>query len=160
MASDAKAHFEIYRDETVHALDIAMTFGAINFSSHMRTMMKIDIIRHKVDTNPGDWPFLIIMLPLFQDLGMQRDDISMAVETFFYGWDSCVLGAAHKGVAKTAIDLFDPCMDPMTEKDRLPWANGPMRILEEKIGHHCKKKAGQSQPKKAALSTLLLFLIP
>jgi len=138
MASNAKAHFEVYRDEAVHAPDIAVTFGAINFCSHMRTMMKIDIIRNKVDSNPGDWSLLIIMLPLFQDLGMQRDDISMAVETFFYAWDPCILGAAHKGVAKTAIDLLDPCMDPMAEKDGLSRPDGPMRILEEKIGHHGK----------------------
>ena len=159
MACNAKAHFEVYRDEAVHAPDIAVTFCAINFCSHMRTMMKIDIIRNKVDANPGDWSLFIIILPLFQDLGMLREDISMAVETFFYWWDPCVLRPAHKGVAETAMDLFDPCMDPMAEKDGLPRADGLMRILEEKIGHHRKQNAGQSQPEKTSLSTSPLFLI-
>jgi hypothetical protein len=144
MAFNAKAHFKVDRDKAVHALDIAVTFGAINLCSHMRTMMKIDIIRNKVDTNPGNRSLLIIMLPLFQYLRMQRDDISMTVKTLFYCWDPGILGSVHERVAKTAIDLLDPRMHPMAKIDGLPRTNRTMRILEEKIGHHHEKKAHQS----------------
>jgi hypothetical protein len=159
MTFNTKAHFKIYRDKAVHALDIAMTFSAINLCSYMRTMMKIDIIRNKVDTYPGDGSLLIIILSLFQYLRMQRDNILMAVKTLFYSWDPCILGPVHKRVTKTAIDLLDPCMDSMAKKDGLPRADRPMRILKDKIGHHRKEKASKSQPKKISLSTFLLFLI-
>jgi hypothetical protein len=127
MASNAKAHSKIYRDKAVHALDIAVTFGAINLCSHMRTMMKIDIIRNKIDTNPGNRSLLIIMLPLFQYLRMQRDDVAMAVKTLFYRWDPCILGLVDIRVTKTAIDLLDSCMDPMAKIDGLPRTDRTMR---------------------------------
>ena len=80
-------------------------------------------IGNKVDSNPGDRDFVVQILLLFLNLGMHRNYVFMAKETLLDFRQSRVLRALYIRMAETAVDLFDPGMNTVAEKDGLDRSN-------------------------------------
>lgn len=55
----------------------------------------------------------------FLDLRVVFNNIIVAMQTFFHGWDSRKIRVSHRRVAVLALNLFDPDMDIMAEGYRL-----------------------------------------
>jgi hypothetical protein len=62
---------------------------------------------------------------------MFGDNIVMAVQTFFHRRDSGMIGIGHEGVAILTLDLLDPTMNVVAERNRLLRSDGAIRHFVE-----------------------------
>ena len=58
--------------------------------------------------------------------------IVMAMQTFFHRWDSGMIGIGYEGVAVLTLDLLDPAVDSMAERDWLFRPDVAIRKLVKK----------------------------
>ena len=91
VAVEAKAHFEILADKTVHFLHFAVAILAIKPGFEMGLVVEFYMVRDIKNPNPGHWRFCFQMLPFFHDLRMLRDDVLVAIEAKIHGGDSGIM---------------------------------------------------------------------
>jgi len=59
--------------------------------------------------------------------GVVGDNILVAVQALFHSRDSGMIGISHVGVAVLTLDLLDPAVNIMAERDGLLRSNGAIR---------------------------------
>ncbi len=94
---------------------------------------------------------------------MLGNDVFMTEEAFLNGWKASVLGAAHIGVAKPAVDLLHSRMDSVAERDGLLWPDSQARKAIHKIKHDGKDEASKEEQEETpphGLSFYALLMIP
>ncbi len=126
--------------------------------NHVRLMPELYKIGNKVDADPGDRDLFVKMSLFFQDLGMHRNYIFMAKETFFYFRQSRMLRTLDIRMAETAVDLFNAGVYPVAEKDRLDRSEVLSRekVVEVEKGEHKQNGCNRTTPS----TTSLLFSSP
>ena len=146
MAIDAETHFKIHRKQAIEFLHLTMALDTIHLASNMRLVIEFDMIRNIKDSNPGDRCLRVKMPPLLHDLGVLSNNISMAEKALLDGRNPGILRSVDKGVAESTTDLLDPCMNPMTEIDRLLRSNRLLRIHIIEIDHATKDQGQHDKP--------------
>lgn len=130
MTIDAELHLKIYRLQPVHSGHVPMADDAIEFGHlNMRLVTEFDIIRHKENTDPRNRYFLIIMFLFLNQLGMERDNIIVAEKTFLQRRKPGFLRTVDERMAEAAVDLLDPGMNPVAERNRL-FRTNPQRQVK------------------------------
>jgi hypothetical protein len=140
VAVHTETHLKINRDQTIILFNIPVARRAIDLVPDMGLVIKFDMIRDIIDSDPGDRGLGIIIFPLLHDFRVLRNDILMAEEAQTHGGDPCVFGAICEGMAEPAADLFRARMNPVAEINRLFGADGLMGIEIVKIGHRCQQQ--------------------
>jgi hypothetical protein len=123
VACDAEIHLEIHSAQPVHRRNVSVTSQTVNLCHYVRTVPELYKIGNKVDSHPGDWDFFDQIILLFLNLGMHRNYVFMAKETLLDFRQPRVFRALYVRMAETAIDLFDPGMNTVAEKDGLDRSN-------------------------------------
>ena len=72
---------------------------------------------------------------------MIGNDIVMAMQAFFHRRDSGMIGIGHEGVAVLTLDLLDPAVDSMAERD---WLFRPDGIVRKPVKKEYKYRNRQS----------------
>lgn len=161
VAIDAKAHFEILADQTVHFFHLAMTILAVKPRFEMRPVVEFHMVRNVKNPNPGHRRLRFQMPPLLHDLGVLGNDVLVAIETKVHGRDSGVMRPFDIGMTEAAVDLLDAGMHPMAEKNRLnrtdPLTGG--KIIEiEKTGEKKNQDPKENESPKGSVSfTIQIF---
>jgi hypothetical protein len=146
VACDTEIHLEIHPAQTVHRQHLTVTPEAVDLRNYVRLMPELYKIGNKVDADPGDWNFVVQMLLFFDNLGVHRNYIFMAKETFFDFRQSRMLRALDIRMAETAVDLFNAGVYPVAEIDRLDRSDVLSRekVVEVDKGEH--KQNGCNEP--------------
>ena len=95
-----------------------------------------------------DRVFGFIMLLLFNQLRVIRDDVLVAKKTFLHGRQTGMFGPFHIGMTEAAVDLLHPGMHPMAEIDGLLRADVRLRISIIEVEHGSHKGDNDPQPAK------------
>ena len=151
VACDAEIHLEIHPAQTVHRWNVAVTPEAVDLRNHVGLMPELYKIGNKIDSNPGNWHLFVKILLFFQNLGVHRNYIFMAIETFFDFRQSRMLRALDIRMAETAVDLFDAGVYPVAEIDRLDRSDvlPGEEIVQIEKGEH--KQNGCNEPPRPPL---------
>ena len=75
---------------------------------------------------------------LLLDPGMLFDDIVMAVQTLFHRRNARLIGICNIGMTVLALDLLDPAVNGMAERDRLFRSEIAHRPLPKNIDEGCR----------------------
>jgi hypothetical protein len=147
MAFDTELHLKINGAKAIHRRDVAMTPQAIYFSPlNMRLVPEFYEIRDKVYAYPRNGNPLIQVLLFFHDFRMHRDNIFMAEEAFLDLRKSGMFGTLDIGMAKAAVDLLDPGMNPVAEIDRLTGSDTRVRKYEIKVEQRSQEQDAHAEP--------------
>lgn len=116
---DALTHTPDFLRQALEFLHLTVTFLTGNFVVDMTLVIKQHMFGHIVDFYPGRRcigvkEFVFLFYP-----GMFGNNIFMAVQAFFHGRYSGMIGIGHVGVAILALDLLHPAVDIMAERDGL-----------------------------------------
>ena len=76
------------------------------------------------------------------DPWMVGNNIFMAVQAFFNRRYSGMIGISHIGVTVLALDLFDPAVNIMAERDGLLRSDGSLRQIEKKENKRRNSQTG------------------
>ena len=113
--------------QTLKVLHLSVAFGASDFTVDVALVIKQYMFGHIIKLYPGRWRFGVEVFVFLFDPGMVGDDIIMAVQTFFHRRDSGMIGICHVGVAVLTLDLLDPTVNIMAERDGLLRSDGAIR---------------------------------
>jgi hypothetical protein len=113
--------------QTLQVLYLSVAFGAGNFAVDVPLVIKQHVFGHIIKLYPGCWRIGVKILVFLFNPGMVGDDIIMAVQTFFHRRDSGMIGICHVGVAVLTLDLLDPTVNIMAERDGLLRSDGAIR---------------------------------
>jgi hypothetical protein len=113
--------------QTLQVLYLSVAFGAGNFAVDVPLVIKQHVFGHIIKLYPGCWRIGVKILVFLFNPGMVGDDIIMAVQTFFHRRDSGMIGIGHVGVAVLTLDLLDPTVNIMAERDGLLRSDGAIR---------------------------------
>jgi hypothetical protein len=161
MTFEAESHFKIYGLQAIHGFYISMALGTIQPGPfNMGEVVEIDKIRHPEYSDPGNGVLLVVVFPFLENLGMVRNDILMAEETFLHRRKTGIGRTLHEGVAEPAIDLFGAGVDAMAEIDRLLRADSFAGIKVIEIEHGREKEGDHSHPEIATLRSYRLRFHP
>ena len=80
MTVHTKTHLKIDRDQTIICLNIPVARQAIDLVPDMGLVIKFDMIRDIIDSDPGDRGLGIIIFPFLHNFRVLRDDILMTKE--------------------------------------------------------------------------------
>lgn len=134
MTANAKPHLEFHRAQPVHPFHIPMAFGTIEPRPFdMGDVVEKNEVGDPVNTHPGNGFFRFVVLLFFEDLRVHGNNIVMTKETFFHGRNAGIRGPFHEGMTEATVDLFLPCMDPVTEINWLLRTNISLGIEVYKI---------------------------
>ena len=116
---DALAHAPNFFGQPLNCLYLTVTFLTGNFVVNMTLVIKQHVFGHIIDLYPGRWCIGVKIFVFLFYPGMIGDNIVMAVQTFFHGRYSGMIGIGHIGVTILALDLFNSAVDIMAERYRL-----------------------------------------
>ena len=129
MAQDAFLHVPNLLRQALEVLHLAMTLRTGDFAVNMTLVIKQHVLGHIIDLYPGRWRVGVKIFVFLFYPGMVGDNILMTVQALFNRRDSGMIGVGHVGVAVLALDLFNPAVDIMAERDRLFRSNCAVRRL-------------------------------
>jgi hypothetical protein len=127
MTLDALTHIPDFLGQALKVLHLAVTFGAGNFTVNMALVIEEHVLGHIVEFYPRCWRIGVKILVFLFYPGMFGNNIFMAVQAFFHGRYSGVIGIGHVGVAVLTLDLFDSTVNIVAEGNRLLRSNGAIR---------------------------------
>jgi len=116
---DALTHAPDLLRQPLNLLYLTVTFLTGNFVVYMTLVVKQHVFGHIIDFYPGRWRIGVKVFVFLFYPGMFGNNIFMAVQAFFYGRYSGMVGIGHVGMAILALDLFNPAVDIMAERYRL-----------------------------------------
>jgi hypothetical protein len=119
VALDALTHAPDFLRQPLKVLHLAVTFLAYDFAVNMALVIEQHVFGHIVDFYPGRWRFGVKVFVLLFYPGMVGNNIFMAVQAFFHRGYSGKIGIGHIRVAVLALNLFDPAVNIMAERDGL-----------------------------------------
>jgi len=119
-----------------------MTFPASNFAVDVALMIEQYMLCHVIHFYPGCRRLRIEVAMLDLDPGMVDNYIFMTVQAFFNRRYSGVIGIRHIRVAVLALNLFDPAVNIMAERDGLLRSDGSLRQIEKKENKRRNSQTG------------------
>ena len=133
----APAHLDLDgAGDTCHGGHFAVAGGANQAGADMHHMREINVVRHPVDSDPGDW-LLFFPIPVkflyFRSILCDKQVASPAIS---HCRDAGNRGLGSIAVAEEAWDGVVTCMDFMTKGDRLDWRAVPK--IQRQIVHDCQ----------------------
>jgi hypothetical protein len=117
--------------QPLKVLHLSVAFGAGDFAVDVALVIKQYMFGHIIKLYPGRWRVGVEVFVFLFNPGMVGDDIVMAVQTFFHRRDSGMIGIGHVGVAVLTLDLLDPTVNIMAERNRLLRSDGAIRHFVE-----------------------------
>lgn len=135
--------------DTLHGGHFAVADSAGEAGADMHHVRKIDVVRHPVDSDPGDQLLLFPILIQFPDFRSVLGDEQVAGPAIGHCRDSGNRGSGSVAVAEKTGDGVVARMDFMTEGDRLD-RRAVLKIKRENV-HECQKsgKDGSSDDQSA-----------
>jgi hypothetical protein len=119
----APAHFDLlFSGDPRHSCHVSVTLGARATCANMHHVWKIDKVRHPVNPDPGD---RLLVFPVRHELFYFRSilgDEQVAGPAISHCRDAGNRGPGSVAMTEEARDGVVPCMDFMTEGDRLEWS--------------------------------------
>ena len=115
----ADSHFPILVGQPLQIFDLPVTFPAGDFVVDVTLVVEQNVFRYVVYLHPGRGGLGVEILVLLLDPGMFFDDIVMAVQTLSHRRNAREIGIGNVGVAILALNLFNPAVDVVTERNRL-----------------------------------------
>ena len=116
---DTFTHAPDFLRQTLRFPHLAVTFLTGNFLVYMALVIKQHVFGHIIDFYPGCGCIGVKIFMFLFYPGMIGNYIFMTVQAFFHRRDSGMIGIGHEGVAVLTLDLLDPAVDSMAERDRL-----------------------------------------
>ena len=113
--------------QALKVLHLSVTFGTGNFAVDMALVIKQHVFGHIIELYPGRWGVGVKVFVFLFYPGMVDNNIVMAVQTFFHRRYSGMIGIGHIGMTVLTLDLLDPTVNIVAERDRLLRSNGAMR---------------------------------
>jgi len=135
VAVDAEAHLKIHGHEPVHVFYFPVAVRAVDSRPDVGAVVEFHMVGHIINANPGDRSFGFQVPSLLNDLGMLRDDVLVARETLAHRGNPRVVGPVHVGMTESAVDLLDPGVNPVAEKNGLLGADGLLGVEIIKVEH-------------------------
>ena len=129
---DALTHTPIFLRQPLKVLHLTVTFLTGDLAVNMALVIKQDMFGHIIDFYPGCWRIGVKVFVFFFYPGMVGNNILMAMEAFFHRRYARMIRIGHVRVAVLALDLFNPAVDIMAERDRLLRSNTGLRRGIEK----------------------------
>ena len=127
MTRDTLIHVPDLRRQALKVLHLPVAFGTGDFAVNMALVIKQHMLGHIVEFYPRCWRIAVKVFVFLLYPWMLGDNIFMAMQTFFYGRYSGMIGIGHIGVAVLTLDLFDPAVNGVAERYRLLRSNGAIR---------------------------------
>ena len=127
VTSDTFLHAPNFLWQPLKVLHLTVAFGAGDFAVDVPLVIKQHVFGHIIELYPGRWCFGVKVFVFLFYPGMVGDNIIMAVQAFFHRRDSGMIGIGHIGVAVLALDLLDPAVNIMAERDGLLRSDGALR---------------------------------
>jgi hypothetical protein len=158
VAAKTETHLEINPLEPVPALHVPMALGAVEFRPlYVGDMGKEYKIGDPEYTFPrhGGIGLKVPLLPF--DLGVAGYDVFMTEETFFHSRKTGNRRTFYVGMAEATVDLLNPCMDPVAERDGLERTYPKERKVKEEE-HDRKNHPDRDRPEVAAPLPVLACL--
>ena len=124
---DALTHAPDLLLQALCLLYLTMTFLTGNLVVNMTLMIKQHVFGHVIDFYPWRRCIAVKKFVLLFYPGMFGNNIFMAVQAFFHGRYSGVIGIGHVGMAVLTLDLFDSTVNIVAEGNRLLRSNGAIR---------------------------------
>jgi hypothetical protein len=124
---DALTHAPDLLRQPLNLLHLTVTFLTGNFVVYVTLVVKQHVFGHIIDFYPGRWRIGVKVFVFLFYPGMFGNNIFMAVQAFFYGRYSGMVGIGHIRVAVLTLDLFDPGVNIVAEGNRLLRSNGAIR---------------------------------
>ena len=129
---DTLTHAPYFLRQTLRFPYLSVTFLTGNFLINMALVIKQHVFGHIVDFYPGCWRTGVKIFVFLFYPGMIGNYIVMAMQAFFHRRDSGMIGIGHEGVAVLTLDLLDPAVDSMAERDWLFRPDVAIRKLVKK----------------------------
>jgi hypothetical protein len=126
---DTFTHAPDFLRQTLRFPYLAVTFLTGNFLVYMALVIKQHVFGHIIDFYPGCGCIGVKISVFLLYPGMIGNYIVMTVQAFFHRWYSGMIGIGHEGVAVLTLDLLDPAVDSMAERDRLLGSDGTIGQL-------------------------------
>ena len=126
MTRDALIHIPGLMGQPLKVLHLTVAFSAGDFAVNVALVIKQHVFGHIIELYPGRWCFGVKVFVFLFYPGMVGDNIIMAVQAFFHRRDSGMIGIGHIGVAVLALDLLDPAVNIMAERDGLLRSDGAL----------------------------------
>ena len=142
MTRDTLIHVPGFMRQALKVLHLSVTFGTGNFAVDMALVIKQHVFGYIIDFYPGRWRIGVKVLVFLFYPGMVGNNIFMAVQTFFNRRYSWTIGIRHIRMTVLALDLFDPAVNIMAERDRLFRSNSGLRRIEKKENKHRNSQPG------------------
>ena len=115
MAVDAKSHFEPFALYPIHGLNFPVALDARDVLFNVPLVVEQNVFRQIKGFFPRGRRFRVEILMFFQYLRMFRNNVIVAVKTFFHRGQSRVYGSTRVRVAEIAVDGLDPRVQPVAE---------------------------------------------
>lgn len=140
----APAHLDLDGPgDTRHGGDFAMAFGADEAGADMHHVREINVVRHPVDSVPGDRLLFFPIPNEFLDLRSVLGDEQVAGPAISHCRDAGNRGLGSVAVTEEARDGVVTCMHFMTKGDRLDWRAVP-KIQRQNV-HECQNGGKNSR---------------
>ena len=139
---DALLHAPDFLRQALKFLYLSVAFLTGNFTVDMALVVKQHVLGHIIYFDPGGRRIGVKIFVFLFDPGMVGDNIFVAVQTFFDCRDSRMIGIGHIRVTVLTLDLFDPAVDSVAERDRLLRSDGAVRPIPIKENEHRNSQAG------------------
>ena len=144
MTLDALTHTPDFLWQALKFLYGTMAFLAGNSAVNMALMIKQHVFGYIIDFYPGCRRIGVKVFVFLFYPGMIGDNIFVAMQAFFNRGNSGMIGIGHERVAVLALDLLDPAVDIMAERDRLFRPDFGLRRTIKKE-YECRNKQSSSQ---------------
>ena len=147
MALDAKPHLEFILLEPVHGLDLAVTSLALDIAVDVSLVVEQNVLRHIVHLHPWRGCPGVEIVMLFLDPGVVGDDILVAMQTLLHRRQPRMVGIIHIGMAIPTLDLLNPGMEAVAERNGLfqTGVRARRKIIEikQRDDQHHRGRSGQ-----------------
>ena len=119
MAFQAHAHAPVFMRQAVQIGNLTMALLTGDFAVDVPLVIKEHMFGNIIDFYPGRWCIGVKIFVFFFYPGMIRDNIVMAMQTFFHRRHAGMIGIGYVRMTILALDLFDATVNIMTERDGL-----------------------------------------
>jgi hypothetical protein len=119
VTGDAFIHVPGFVRQPVQVLNQTVALLARYVVVNVPLMVEQDVLGHVIDFYPGGRFLPVEIFVLLLNPRMPFNDVIMAVQALFHGRHSRKIGVGHVGVAILALNLFNPAVDVVTERNRL-----------------------------------------
>lgn len=142
---DTLTHSPNFTRKPLEVLYLSVAFLAGDVAVNMPLMIEQHMFGHIVDFNPRRWRVGVKILVFLFYPGVLGNNILVTVQALFHRRHTGMIGISHIGMTVLALDLFDPAVDIMAERDRLSRSDASLRPRIEKENKGRDKQCGSQR---------------